>query len=544
MNRRLGCEPMALVGMMGAGKSTVGPFLARALGRPFVDLDTVIEHEAGQSVASLFATEGEEGFRDREERALARVLETPSPAGGLAGPVVACGGGVVEREGNRRRLRERAYTVWLEVDPAEGARRARAAGGRPLLAGEGAVGYEDLLARRRVWYAGGADLRVDSSGRPPEAVAREILRAAVGEEEVVVGLADRSYRVRVGAGLLEEAGRVARELGLSGRALVVAEPNTRAYGGRVARALEAAGYTVVEAELPPGEAAKAMEPVLALIDRALAGGVDRGGFFVTVGGGATGDAGGFAAAIYLRGVPFLQLPTTLLAQVDASVGGKVGVNHPRGKNLLGAFHQPRAVLADVGTLTTLPREEFVAGLAEVVKHALLEGPAALDALEEEVSSLSNRGPAAVVATVARSVRFKARIVADDERERGLRSILNLGHTTAHALERLAGYGGLRHGEAVAIGLVTAALLSARLGLLERQTVERVTELLARLGLPTRPPGLPPEVVWEALQTDKKARDGRPRFVLLEGPGRPVLREVPRELYCQVFREQAAGEAEP
>ena len=295
------------------------------------------------------------------------------------------------------------------------------------------------------------------------------------------------------------------------------------YLERVARALAQAGVATTQIVVEDGERAKDWRTLERVFDALLAARCGRDTVIVALGGGVVGDLAGFAAAVYQRGVPFVQVPTTLLAQVDSSVGGKTAINHPRGKNMVGAFHQPLAVISDTSTLDTLPERELRAGLAEVIKHGLILDRAFTDWLDANLPALLAREPRALAHAVRRSCELKARVVAADERETGLRAILNFGHTFGHAFESGLGYGQWLHGEAVAAGMVMAAELSVRTGMLARADATRVRALLARAGLPVAGPALAPERVVELMQVDKKAAAGRIRFVLLSGIGAAEVR---------------------
>jgi 3-dehydroquinate synthase len=340
-------------------------------------------------------------------------------------------------------------------------------------------------------------------------------------ESLRVELGARSYPIHLGAGLLDRAELY--EPYLAGSAAVVTnEVVAPLYLPRVRAAL-GAGTRVVEVVVPDGEQAKSLATLETILDALLAARCGRDTLLVALGGGVVGDLAGFAAAIFQRGIPFLQLPTTLLAQVDSSVGGKTAVNHPRGKNMIGAFHQPVAVFADVATLDTLPDRELRAGLAEVIKHGL-----ALDAdfagwLEQNLEKLLQRERAALTHAVRRCCELKAAIVAADERETGARALLNFGHTFGHAIEAGTGYGHWLHGEAIAAGMVMAAELSSSLKLIGSADVTRVRELLERAGLPVRGPALAPERLMDLMAGDKKAAQGKLRFVLLEAIGRAALK---------------------
>lgn len=336
---------------------------------------------------------------------------------------------------------------------------------------------------------------------------------------VLVDLGERSYPIDIGPGLLEELGRRCRELDLGARVLLITDEAVGGlYGGVALKSLNDAGFDVHYATFPAGEEYKTIETASALYGACIDAGLDRGSWIVALGGGVVGDVAGFVAATYMRGIDFVQVPTTLLAQVDASVGGKTAVNHPRGKNLIGAFHQPRLVLADVATLVSLSPREYRSGLAEVVKAGLIRDAAFFGYLEREWLSLLRLEKATLSAAVRRSVEIKAEVVQADEKETGLRAILNFGHTVGHALEAATAYRRFTHGEAVAIGMVIEGQIAVELGLLAAADLERARGLLAKLGLPVDAQGVPFDSVYEAMKLDKKVKDGKIRFALLDGIG--------------------------
>jgi len=339
-----------------------------------------------------------------------------------------------------------------------------------------------------------------------------------------VALGERTYPIHIGAGVLDDAALYARHV--SGRRVAVVSNATVAgfYMERVRKALEGAGSaTTVPILIEDGEPAKSWAGLDGVIDAMLGARLGRDALVVALGGGVVGDLAGFAAAVYQRGVPFLQVPTTLLAQVDSSVGGKTAINHVRGKNMVGAFHQPVAVIADVAVLDTLPERELKAGIAEVIKHGFILDAGFVGWLEANVERLLARDRAALEHAVLRSCELKAQVVGADEREGGLRAILNFGHTFGHAIEAGAGYGEWLHGEAVGTGMIMAAELSMRLGSLSAPDGARVKALVARAGLPQRGPAIPAERYLELMQIDKKAAAGRVRFVVLDALGRASLR---------------------
>jgi 3-dehydroquinate synthase len=348
-----------------------------------------------------------------------------------------------------------------------------------------------------------------------------------------VALAERSYPIHIGAGLIGEAALYVPHV-KGKRVAIVTNPVVEAlHLGPVRSAIESAGGRPLTVLIEDGEQAKRWETLDRVFDVLLGAHFGRDSLLVALGGGVVGDVAGFAAATYQRGVPYLQIPTTLLAQVDSSVGGKTAINHARGKNMVGAFHQPQAVIADVGTLDTLPERELKAGLAEVIKHGLILDAAFLGWLESNMAGLLARDRAALEHAVRRSCELKAQVVAMDERESGARALLNFGHTFGHAIELGSGYGEWLHGEAVAAGMVMAAELSTRAGALARADVERVRDLLTRAGLPVKGPRFTPDRYLELMQGDKKAAAGRLRFVLLEALGRAGVRgDLPPELVRQ------------
>jgi 3-dehydroquinate synthase len=302
-------------------------------------------------------------------------------------------------------------------------------------------------------------------------------------------------------------------------------------------ALDSHGVVSVPIVLPDGEEYKNWQTLNLIYDALLAHRCERSTSIVALGGGVVGDLAGFAAATYLRGVPFFQVPTTLLAQVDSSVGGKTGINHPLGKNMIGAFYQPRAVIADTATLDTLPDRELRAGIAEIIKYGLIRDPGFLEWLEENIAGLLARDAGILVEAIRRSCINKAEVVEADERESGMRALLNLGHTFGHAIENAMGYGVLLHGEAVAIGTILAAELSQRMHLINSGDVTRIRELYIRVGLPSVAPNLGTEEYLRLMGLDKKVEGGKMRFVLLEGIGRAVVRsDVPADMLAATLAE--------
>lgn len=357
------------------------------------------------------------------------------------------------------------------------------------------------------------------------------------EHRVSVSLADRSYDIRIKPGLLAEVGSSVASIGLRGKIGVVTNPVVgRLYAPGLLRALRAAGLEPTTIVLPEGERAKTLRSVSTILDALVRARFERGSALLALGGGVIGDLAGFAASIYMRGIPVVQVPTTLVAQVDSSVGGKTGVNHPLGKNLIGTFSQPRLVLVDPETLGTLPPRERVAGLAEVIKYGVIADAEFFGYLERQMDHLLKLDPDPVSRVIARSCEIKAAVVAQDEREADLRRILNYGHTIGHALESMGGYRKLIHGEAVAIGMVQEAGLASHLGRCAPDVVDRLRALVRRAGLPEALPETTFSKLWAAMRHDKKVADGRVYCVLPERIGRVVIQPLEEE-GCRLWFER-------
>jgi 3-dehydroquinate synthase len=344
-------------------------------------------------------------------------------------------------------------------------------------------------------------------------------------QRVTVILPGRQYDILIGSDLLARAGELLAPLAPTQLLLVTNAIVDRLYGNAVRDALRHAG-TVSTVVLADGEEYKQWSAVASIVDGLVAARADRKGVVVALGGGVVGDIAGFAAAVYMRGIRYVQMPTTMLAQVDSSVGGKTGINHPSGKNLIGAFHQPELVISDTSTLRSLPDREISAGLAEILKHGLLADRSYFESTVKDLGALRARQADALMRAIARSCEIKAGVVQRDEREAGERALLNLGHTFGHAIEAMTGFKNWLHGEAVGCGLVLAADLSTRVGLLPREELPSIESAVKDAGLPTRIPGLPLEQTIYSMRGDKKAVSGEIRFVLLERIGRAIQRTVP------------------
>jgi 3-dehydroquinate synthase len=347
-------------------------------------------------------------------------------------------------------------------------------------------------------------------------------------------LGERSYPIHIGSQLLDQAGLYKKHIKGTFTAVVTNETVAPLYADRVVKTLEGIGQKVKLIVLPDGEAFKTWEVLQKIFDGLLENSADRKTTLVALGGGVIGDMTGFAAACFMRGIRFIQVPTTLLSQVDSSVGGKTGINHPLGKNMVGAFHQPQAVIADLDTLKTLPPEELAAGLAEVIKHGAIADPEFLSWIEKSQDALNNCDPVAMEFAVRRSCEIKSQVVAQDEKEGGIRAILNFGHTFGHAIEAGMGYGAWLHGQAVGCGMVMAADLSVRVGLLSNADASRLKKIIQALHLPTQPPKLGVDRFMELMSVDKKAEGGEVRYILLNGLGQAKIQTVDDDLVIQTL----------
>jgi 3-dehydroquinate synthase len=499
---------------MATGKSRVGRALAARLGRPFVDTDELLVARFGMPIGDYFRQAGEPAFRDAESEVLQAACAGRQQ-------IISLGGGAIVRPENLAAAKRGNLLVRLAASPETIYARLMAEPGaaeRPMLAGaDPKARIAQLLADRAPIYSQ-AHATVVTDGKSVDELVEEIVSLAEAET------------LHVEAGLASRIGELLRDIGVGGRAFLVSnETIMPLHGEKLMRSLEAAGYRPAARVVPDHESYKSLATATELYGWLANERAERTDVVVALGGGMVGDLAGFAAATYLRGLAVVQVPTTLLAQVDSAIGGKTAVNLDVGKNLIGAWHMPRAIVVDPTLLTTLPRRDVVSGWTETIKHALIMDRSLLETIEANVDALLGLEMDITTEVVARSARLKVDVVAKDPREQNLRMILNYGHTLGHAIEAASDYR-LLHGEAVAIGMRAAARIGRGMGVTPLELEERQARLIARFGLPTHGGAIDRDRAFRALRLDKKVEGQTNRWVLLEDVARPVIRrDVPGEL---------------
>ena len=526
-----------LIGFSGTGKTRVGREVAQTLGWLFIDTDEEIQQRQGKAIHQIFAQEGEGRFRELERQLAREACEGN-------GRVVSVGGGAFVDPENQQAMRSSGLVVCLEARPETIYQRLKGqeAGGsegviRPMLAsGESLKRIQELKAQRQ-WAYALADWTVHTDALTEEQAAQEVVRAwrtvgdagiGTGEEPELaawVHAVSGSYPVYVGWGTLElQLGARIREMDIASTVYIISDEQVFSHHGRATqRSLQRAGIVFHSFIVPSGESSKSLETAQTIYQWLADLRAEPGHAVLALGGGVVGDLAGFVAASYLRGMPLIQVPTSLTAMVDASIGGKTGVNLPEGKNLVGVFHQPRLVLADVQLLTTMPDRELLEGWAEAIKHGLILDAELFHTFEERAEDLLALKEEVSTQTIRRSVALKAQVVSEDERETtGKRTLLNYGHTIGHGLEAASEYQGYLHGEAVAVGMMGAARIGHQQEITPGWVVERQEELLRRFHLPVAFQGVEVPAVLEAMTRDKKRDGGDIRWVLLEELGRAVV----------------------
>jgi len=539
-----------LVGLMGSGKTTVGRALARKLNKRFIDSDHEIEARTGVSIPVIFEIEGEASFRQREADVICDLTAQNDI-------VLATGGGAILNPESLRYLHERGTVIYLRAGINSILQRTRNDKNRPLLrTADPRKKLEELEAQRHPLYQKVAHLVIET-GRPnvqhlvqsileklPKPLIETYLQSHFTDMHSVqngtintlnVQLGERSYSISIGQELLDNIALLEEKI--RGKHVVIVTNTVVAplYLAHVEAQCKALGKVSSAVVLPDGEAHKNWDNLNLIFDHLLNHKCDRKTTLIALGGGVIGDMTGFAAATYMRGIPFVQIPTTLLSQVDSSVGGKTGINHPLGKNMIGAFYQPQAVIADTTTLNTLPDKELSAGLAEVIKHGAIIDATFFTWLEHNMTKLRAKDPQALAYVIARSCEIKADVVQQDEREGGLRAILNFGHTFGHAIEAGLGFGTWLHGEAVGCGMVMAAELSFRLGYIDYVSKTRIKQLVEDAGLPVIAPDLGEQRWLELMEVDKKNEGGQIKFILLKPLGASIITSVPEVVLLETLR---------
>jgi len=544
-------DNIIIIGFSFTGKSVVGKRVAQKLGWEYIDSDHAIAAAVGKPLPAIFAEKGEAHFRNLEREMLQKTCSGKRR-------VIVTGGGAIIDPRNRELFSHSGVLICLESQPKTIYKRLLESTQmedtvpRPLLnAADPLARIIQLKAARQAYYAI-ADRAVYSDNLTVEETVEEVISgfeqvraqtkdAAKQTTPFIVTTATESYPVFVGWGLLDSLGRRMRQCGLSGSAVIISDDNVFPHHGKKAiQSLKDAGFKTESYIVPAGESTKTIDTATKIYDRLVKQHTERGHAIVALGGGMVGDLAGFAAATFLRGLPLVHVPTSLMAMTDSSIGGKVAVNHPKAKNLIGSFYQPRLVLSDVSTLKTLPKRELISGWAEVVKHAIILDAEFLELLEKNADDLSKLKPARIAGAIRRSSYIKSTVVGEDEKEQRKRMVLNYGHTIGHGLETATGYDRLLHGEAISVGMMGAAMLSERLGLIQHDVVLRQKALLERFGLPTSCSDVSLDSILNAMSLDKKVKEKNIQWVLLENIGKATFRnDVPQKDVLSVIKKLIA-----
>ncbi|MGH2497211.1 MAG: 3-dehydroquinate synthase [Ktedonobacteraceae bacterium] len=541
-----------LTGLPGSGKSSVGCHMAALLGWDFIDTDDLLAGQSGVPVGQALLQLGEERFRQLESEVLRDAAEAEKV-------VIATGGGAIISASNRALMRERGLTVYLQVSVETAWQRIQqhlqqsgASAVRPLVVGDdGSERLRNLYETRKDWYEE-AEVHVDTEHQTPETLAQRLVAYAltsgflasptVPRELITQQLLTSTSQAIVEWGGLHHLPLTLRSYELPKRLFIVTDSAVGVlYAQPLLALLEENGFVPQLMSVPAGEASKSFACFQQIIDWLVQQKAEQKEAIVALGGGVVGDLAGFVASCYQRGVPLIQVPTTLLAQVDSAIGGKTGINHALGKNLIGAFYQAKLIYADPAFLLTLPERVYREGWAEIIKYAMILDAELFSILEEQVGALLARDAGLLSAIIARCIRMKMDIVQRDERDGSLRNILNYGHTFGHALEAITAYGTWLHGEAVAIGMEVAARIAVANGLLSQEDAQRQRNLLKAFGLPVQSPGVDIDAIMQAMQRDKKVRAGSTRWILTTSIGHA---DVYSDIDTQIAREAIAAVCRP
>ncbi|MBI5663840.1 MAG: 3-dehydroquinate synthase [Nitrospirae bacterium] len=521
---------IVLTGFMGTGKTSVGKELSRMLGYQFVDTDKLIEEKEGKPVSLIFKEKGEDHFRKLEQ-------DTVKEVSMMRNVVIATGGGVIKNRKNVENLGRNGIIVWLKAEPEIILKRVMTEGGkRPLLDVEEPLQEINNLLSARIKLYEQADTSIDTNYITPRESANEIIdRLGLDHPGVAVDLNERSYNIVIGSKVLPKLGLRIKKFRPSKIAIISNTTIFPLYKDLLFGPLRQYHIVPEIILIPDGEEYKDLLWIYYIHSKLLKARFDRDSLLIAFGGGVVGDITGFIASTYMRGIRYMQVPTTLLAQVDSSVGGKTGVNHPLGKNMIGAFYQPSLVLIDIDILRTLPKREFYAGMAEIIKYGVIADGKLFDDLETNMENILSLGDG-LINIIRRSCEIKADVVSRDEREGGLRAILNFGHTIGHAIETVTGYKRYLHGEAIAIGMCAAADLAVRMKIFQKDEAIRLRKLVEMYNLPSRvPDDLNVSEMISAMEVDKKAKAGKLRFILPESIGKVRIEEdVDRGLIREVL----------
>ena len=517
---------------MGTGKTSVGRELSSQLNYQFIDTDVLIEEKEGTPISLIFKHKGEDYFRSLEQSTVEEVSK-------LNNVVIATGGGVIKNTKNVANLGKRGVLVWLKADPEIILKRVMLEGGkRPLLDVEEPLNEINKLLMERLDLYKQADTSIDTNYITPRETAHEIIEhLGLDAQQVRVDLGERSYDIVIGSKLVEKIGLRLKEFRPSKVAIISNKKMFPLFRDSILKSLREHYIEPKIILIPEGEEYKDLLWTYHLHGELLKAKFDRSSLLIALGGGVIGDITGFVASTYMRGIKFIQVPTTLLSQVDSSVGGKTGVNHPLGKNMIGTFYQPSLVVIDINTLKTLPHREFMSGMAEVIKYGIIADRKFFDYLHTHREDILSFGDS-IIHIIKRSCEIKADVVSKDEQESGLRAILNFGHTIGHAIETVTGYKKYLHGEAIAIGMCAAAELAVKSAIFNSKDTLLIKELMESYNLPVLiPDDLKASELIDAMEIDKKVKAGKIKFILPESIGTVRIEDdVDRELIKDVIAE--------